>query len=61
MIERRCPECGFEAGSVVPEQVARLVRENAAEWLRILGQSARLTERPSDERWSALEYASNLR
>ena len=61
VLERRCPECGFDAATVPPDRVAELIRENAAAWQGVLSSPAGLTERPSDDRWSALEYACHVR
>ena len=38
-----------------------MVRANAAAWQDILARADRLTTRPSDDRWSALEYACHVR
>ena len=61
VLERRCPECGFESANVPKEQVAGMIRDNAATWRAILCDSPRLKERPSDDRWSALEYGCHVR
>jgi DinB superfamily len=62
VLERPCPECGFDAGAVAPESVASRLRDNAAAWQRVLGQPDDiLRRRPSDDRWSALEYACHVR
>jgi DinB superfamily len=62
VLERRCPECGFEAGAVAPEAVGSLVRGNAAAWQEVLARPRGvLATRPSDDRWSALEYACHVR
>ena len=62
VLERPCPECGFDAATVAPEQVGRMVRDNAAEWQQVLARPRdELAARPSDDRWSALEYACHVR
>lgn len=63
VLRRPCDECGFVAGAVAPEQVAHLVLDNAASWRRFLERSSSdgLTARPSDDRWSVLEYACHVR
>jgi hypothetical protein len=62
VLERPCPECGFEAAAVAPTAVGDLVRANAAAWQDVLAQPAReVRQRPSDDRWSALEYACHVR
>ncbi len=60
--ERPCPECGFDASSTDPRQVAELVRANVGEWQRLLSSPIELvTRRPDDATWSALEYACHVR
>ena len=60
VLDRRCPECGFDAGGFPREEVGRLIRENAASWSNVLADpDAR--RRPSDDVWSALEYACHVR
>jgi DinB superfamily len=62
VLERRCPECGFEAAAVALSEVGDLVRANAAAWQEVLARPAReVALRPSDDRWSALEYACHVR
>jgi hypothetical protein len=60
VLERPCPECGFDARAFPREEVGRLLRENAARWSDVLAHpDAR--RRPSDDVWSALEYACHVR
>jgi hypothetical protein len=60
VLDRRCPECGFDVGGFPREEVGRLIRENAASWSNVLADpDAR--RRPSDDVWSALEYACHVR
>jgi hypothetical protein len=62
VLERSCPECGFDAASVVPESVAPRLRDNAAAWAVVLSQpDGVVRRRPADDRWSALEYACHVR
>lgn len=62
VLDRPCPECGFDARAVELDQVGQMVRDNAAEWQRVLARPRdELTTRPSDDRWSALEYACHVR
>jgi hypothetical protein len=60
VLESRCPECGFEAAAFPREEVGAMLRENAASWDGLL-EHPRVSERPSDDRWSALEYACHVR
>lgn len=60
VLERRCPDCGFDAESVTVAAVPDLVRANAADWADLLAHpQARL--RPTPTQWSALEYACHVR
>lgn len=61
VLERTCPECGFTASAVDATDVAGLIRENAGAWRPLLDGHQRLADRPSDDRWSALEYACHVR
>lgn len=60
VLDRRCDECGFEAAAFPREQVGALVRANAAEWRPLLAHP-QVRTRPSDDRWSGLEYACHVR
>ena len=60
MLERPCPECGFVASAFPREQVGAMLRENAAEWQRLLA-SPNVARRPADDVWSTLEYACHVR
>jgi DinB family protein len=61
VLERRCPECGFESAAVTNNGVGQLILENSRRWQEILGRPTDLAARPSDDRWSALEYACHVR
>jgi hypothetical protein len=62
VLERPCPECGFDASTLPREQVAPLVRANAQSWLPILAEPAEsLRRRTRDDRWSTLEYGCHVR
>ena len=62
VLERPCPECGFDAQHVPPESVAALLRANAAAWERVLLQPDDVVRRrPADDRWAPLEYACHVR
>lgn len=60
VLERPCPECGFDAGTVDATSVGGLVRTNAAAWPAVLGHPSTAL-RPRPDRWSALEYACHVR
>jgi hypothetical protein len=62
VLERTCPECGFDTGTVTRQALPGMLRRNAGVWGEVLvqnGESARL--RPSPDRWSTLEYACHVR
>ena len=61
VLERACPECGFDARGFPREEVGRMVRDNAETWKRVLGETALVARRPDDDTWSALEYACHVR
>ncbi|GGE93801.1 DinB family protein [Mycetocola zhadangensis] len=60
VLERPCPDCGFDASSVQLSDVPRILRENPAAWPQVLLR-ADVRERPNDETWSPLEYAAHVR
>jgi hypothetical protein len=62
VVERPCPECGFEAAELARDQIPALVRSNAQSWLAILAEPAELLRRRvGDDRWSPLEYSCHVR
>ena len=60
VLERRCPECGYNAASITATDVSGLVRTNAAAWPKVLGRAG-VRERPDEQTWSALEYGAHVR
>ena len=60
VLERPCPECGFQADEVGHEDLGALLRENAAAWPAVL-ERPEVAVRASDDRWSDLEYACHVR
>jgi hypothetical protein len=60
VLERPCPECGFEAASVTREDLPALLRANAAAWRQVLADRDP-RPRPRPDRWSPLEYACHVR
>ncbi|MEJ7832554.1 MAG: DinB family protein [Nocardioides sp.] len=60
VLDRPCPDCGFD--SAMPERAAfgRLIRDNAAAWATALTAPA-VTARPRPETWSVTEYACHVR
>lgn len=60
VLERPCPECGFEADSFAREDVGRIIRDNTGAWLQVLAR-ADVRRRPRAEVWSPLEYGCHIR
>ncbi len=60
VLERPCPECGFDASSFPCLDVASAIRQNAAAWPDLLALPTART-RPTAEQWSTLEYACHVR
>ncbi|MES2093334.1 MAG: DinB family protein [Actinomycetota bacterium] len=60
VVERPCPECGFDAATFAKREVAGILRANAAAWPAVLERAA-VAVRPDDETWSPLEYAAHVR
>lgn len=60
VLDRGCPECGFDASAIAGRDVSTLLRENAAAWPAVLRRNGVAT-RPDDETWSALEYGAHVR
>jgi len=60
VVERPCPECGFDASSFTAYDVAGIVRANASSWRTILANTD-VAERPDESTWSPLEYAAHVR
>ena len=59
-LDRRCPDCGFEAGAVTAPQVAEQTLSLTAPWRTVL-EGADVAERPRPDVWSPLEYACHVR
>jgi len=60
VLERRCPECGFSGAEVAVDDLGPMIRDNALAWIAVLGADD-VTVRPTEDRWSALEYACHVR
>lgn len=60
VLEKTCPECGFDVTAFDRTEVGNLIRANASEW-RVLLEHPEVRTRPSDDRWSGLEYACHVR
>jgi len=60
VLDRTCPECGFDVRGLHPAEVGEALRANSLEWRALLDHPA-AAQRPSPDRWSALEYACHVR
>ncbi|HUS61960.1 MAG TPA: DinB family protein [Acidimicrobiales bacterium] len=62
VLQRPCPECGFDVSGVAPYRVGMMITANAASWFEALhGDRATISSRPRPDRWSTLEYACHVR
>ena len=59
VLQRPCPECGFDTQGFPAEAVPGMIMANAAAWPRVLEGDART--RPEPAKWSPLEYACHVR
>ena len=60
VIEAPCPDCGYDGSTVDVTRMAELVRQNVAAWAPVLVHP-HVRLRPTDDQWSALEYACHVR
>ncbi|MGY3566815.1 DinB family protein [Sinomonas sp. RB5] len=60
VLERPCPECGFDADSLTPHEVAARVDATLPRWDAVLRRDG-VRERPDESTWSPLEYACHVR
>ena len=60
VLERPCPECGFDPHAVRREEVEQRFQTNARAWRLVLDRPL-ATERPRPQVWSPLEYACHVR
>ena len=61
VLERPCPECGFDASACPAPAVPGLVRGNAARWRRLVNGGTIRPGRPDAATWSSLEYTCHVR
>jgi hypothetical protein len=60
VLERPCPDCGFDASTVEPGALGGQIRDNAERWQQVLA-SPEATTRPEPTVWSPTEYAAHVR
>jgi hypothetical protein len=62
VLDRECPECGFDSHAVDRESISGAVEQSAARWIMLLTlDPAVVRARPSPLVWSPLEYACHIR
>jgi hypothetical protein len=61
VLERRCPECGFDAATLRREDIGAELRSVNERLIALLGADAHVRERPSPDVWSPLEYGCHVR
>ena len=60
VLERPCPDCGFDPGTTSGRDVARIVLASIPRWRAVLHRPD-ATVRPSARAWSPAEYACHVR
>lgn len=60
VLERPCPQCGFDAALIHPTDVGERIRRDADEWYERLHEPGTRT-RPAPGVWSILEYGCHVR
>jgi hypothetical protein len=60
VLERACPQCGFDGSAYSPADAPASIEANALQWRRLL-LHPQATLRPNEATWSALEYGCHVR
>ena len=61
VLERPCPECGFDTQGFPVEAVPGMIMANTAAWQAALDGASDARARPEPSKWSPLEYACHVR
>lgn len=62
VLERPCPECGFDTRTVTRQILPILLGQSGARWHKVLsGQRESAALRSAQNRWSVLEYGCHVR
>jgi hypothetical protein len=62
VLNRPCPECGFNTQSFPRTDIGAMLRANASQWEALLASGdPTLAVRPRPDKWSPLEYACHVR
>ncbi|WP_433663137.1 DinB family protein [Nocardia sp. CA-128927] len=60
VVERACPDCGFDPAAIRYEDVPPLTRDSASRFAEVLTRPD-AGVRPDDSTWSPLEYGAHVR
>jgi hypothetical protein len=60
VLDRPCPDCGFDAAALQVADLPDLLRETTAAWSQVLA-GGEVAARPAPTVWSPLEYACHVR
>ncbi len=60
VLDRPCPECGYDASAVTVDRIPEVIRDSATTWEAVL-TLADAAVRPEPGTWSPLEYACHVR
>ena len=61
VLETPCPECGYDAAKIVRESVPERIGASADEFRTELVSRADVSQRPTPDVWSPLEYGCHVR
>jgi hypothetical protein len=66
VLERPCPQCGYDVATIKRNQIGARLRANAAAWRGVLRRGEIVSVRPPSDAtqgpvWSALEYGAHVR
>ena len=61
VLERACPECGFDASGPGRDELAPLAGDVGRRWAHALAAAEDVRARPTATTWSPLEYACHVR
>jgi uncharacterized protein (DUF934 family) len=60
VLQRPCPQCGFDSRAVRREDVPRLLADQVTQWSAVMDRPD-VRDRPAPLVWSALEYGCHVR
>ena len=60
VLERPCPDCGFDSSTREKTDLGRDIRASAESWQRVMSRHD-VRVRPTEDRWSPLEYGCHVR